>query len=117
MPIQSAKLVKKIAFALRARGGNTKKRLSMTLSRIPFRRPTQFQLSNPLRQPRTTTENVRSSTEAMSAIPPKADIAGRRLDVRFVPKADMGRVSSSRRPAAAFQDQERRSLGGASRVP
>ena len=26
---------------------------------------------------------------AMSAIPPKADIAGRQLDVRFVPKADM----------------------------
>jgi hypothetical protein len=24
----------------------------------------------------------------MSALPPKADIAGRRLDVRFVPKAD-----------------------------
>ena len=24
---------------------------------------------------------------AMSALPPKADIAGRRLDVRFVPKA------------------------------
>jgi hypothetical protein len=26
----------------------------------------------------------------MSAIPPKADIAGRRLDVRSVPKADVG---------------------------
>jgi hypothetical protein len=26
---------------------------------------------------------------AMSAIPPKADIAGRQLDVRFVPKADL----------------------------
>jgi hypothetical protein len=26
---------------------------------------------------------------AMSALPPKADIAGRRLDVRFVPKADI----------------------------
>jgi hypothetical protein len=25
----------------------------------------------------------------MSALPPKADIDGRRLDVRFVPKADM----------------------------
>jgi hypothetical protein len=25
----------------------------------------------------------------MSALPPKADIAGRRLDVRFVPKADI----------------------------
>jgi len=25
---------------------------------------------------------------SMSAIPPKADITGRRLDVRFVPKAD-----------------------------
>jgi hypothetical protein len=26
----------------------------------------------------------------MSALPPKADIAERQLDVRFVPKADMG---------------------------
>jgi len=26
----------------------------------------------------------------MSALPPIADIAGRRLDVRFVPKADIG---------------------------
>jgi hypothetical protein len=25
----------------------------------------------------------------MSALPPKADIAGRQLDVRFVPKADI----------------------------
>jgi hypothetical protein len=25
----------------------------------------------------------------MSALPPKADIAGRQLDVRFVPEADM----------------------------
>jgi hypothetical protein len=30
------------------------------------------------------------SETAMSALPPKADIAGRRLDVRFVPKADIG---------------------------
>jgi hypothetical protein len=63
MPIQSANLVKEIAFALCVRGGNTKKRLSTTLSRIPFRHPTQFQLNNLPRQPRTTTENVRSSTE------------------------------------------------------
>jgi hypothetical protein len=89
MPIQSAKLVKKIAFALRAPGGNTKKRLSMTLSRIPFRRPTQFQLNNPFRQPRTTTENVRSSTEATSALPPKADVGLALVDVRFVPQADI----------------------------
>jgi hypothetical protein len=26
----------------------------------------------------------------MSALPPKADIAGRQSDVRFVPKADIG---------------------------
>jgi hypothetical protein len=26
---------------------------------------------------------------AMSALPPKADIAGRQLNVRFVPKADI----------------------------
>jgi hypothetical protein len=66
MPIQSANLVKKIAFALCVRGGNTKKRPSTTLSRIPFRHPTQFQLNNLPRRPRTTTENVRSSTEHRS---------------------------------------------------
>jgi hypothetical protein len=32
-----------------------------------------------------TFQNVR----AMSAIPPKADVAGRQLDVRFVPEADI----------------------------
>jgi hypothetical protein len=31
-------------------------------------------------------------SNAMSALPPKADIAGRRLDVRFVPKADLMRL-------------------------
>jgi hypothetical protein len=62
MPIQSANLVKEIAFALCVHGGNTKKMLSTTLSRIPFRHLTQFQLNNLPRQPRTTTENVRSST-------------------------------------------------------
>jgi hypothetical protein len=66
MPIQSANLVKEITSALCVRGGNTKKRPSTTLSRIPFRHPTQFQLNNLLRQPRTTTENVRSSTEHRS---------------------------------------------------
>jgi hypothetical protein len=29
---------------------------------------------------------------AMSALPPEADIAGRRLDVRFVPKTDIKRA-------------------------
>jgi hypothetical protein len=29
----------------------------------------------------------------MSALPPKADIGGRRLDVRFVPKTDMAKLS------------------------
>jgi len=66
MPIESANLAKEIAFALCVRRGNTKKRPSTTLSRIPFRHPTQFQLNNLLRQPRTTTENVRSSTEHRS---------------------------------------------------
>jgi hypothetical protein len=28
----------------------------------------------------------------MSALPPKADIDGRRLDVRFVPKADISQL-------------------------
>jgi hypothetical protein len=31
-----------------------------------------------------------TSETVMSALPPKADIARRRLDVRFVPKADIG---------------------------
>jgi hypothetical protein len=66
MPTQSANLVKEIPFSLCVRGGNTKKRLSTTLSRIPFRHPTQFQLYNLFRRPRTTTENVRSSTEHRS---------------------------------------------------
>jgi hypothetical protein len=33
----------------------------------------------------------------MSAIPPKADIGKRRLDVRFVPKADILRCGKERR--------------------
>jgi hypothetical protein len=33
----------------------------------------------------------------MSALPPKADIAGRQLDVRFVPEADMGSNAASRK--------------------
>ena len=36
----------------------------------------------------------------MSALPPKADIAGRRLDVRFVPKADISIASANRKVAA-----------------
>jgi hypothetical protein len=56
MPIQSANLVKEIVFAQCVHGGNTKKRPSTTLSRIPFRHPTHFRLNKLLRQPRTTTE-------------------------------------------------------------
>jgi hypothetical protein len=33
---------------------------------------------------------------SMSALPPKADVAGRRLDVRFVPKADSCTATNSR---------------------
>ena len=66
MPIQSVNLVKGTAFAVCVRGGNTKKRLSTMPLKIPFRHPTQFQLNNLLRQPQTTTENVRSSTEHWS---------------------------------------------------
>jgi hypothetical protein len=33
------------------------------------------------------------SKVAMSVLPPKADIAGRQLDVRFVPKADINHFS------------------------
>jgi hypothetical protein len=32
-----------------------------------------------------------SELRAMSALPPKADIDGRKLDVRFVPIADIGK--------------------------
>jgi hypothetical protein len=35
--------------------------------------------------------------DAMSALPPKADIAGRQFDVRFVPKADILRCGKERR--------------------
>jgi hypothetical protein len=35
---------------------------------------------------------ARKSLDAMSALPPKADIAKRRWDVRFVPKADIRRL-------------------------
>jgi hypothetical protein len=41
---------------------------------------------SPLGQKRTFSRSV-----AMSAIPPKADIGKRRLDVRFVPEADYSR--------------------------
>jgi hypothetical protein len=34
------------------------------------------------------------AASSMSALPPKADIAERQLDVRFVPIADMGRYHS-----------------------
>jgi hypothetical protein len=37
---------------------------------------------------------------AMSAFPPKADIAGRRLDVRFVPIADIEAVGGYDRSGA-----------------
>jgi hypothetical protein len=43
-------------------------------------------------QKRTSTSEI-----AMSALPPKADIAGRQLDVRFVPKADSCTAQISRR--------------------
>jgi hypothetical protein len=36
-------------------------------------------------------------SNAMSALPPKADIAGRRLDVRFVPKTDITIVDAVER--------------------
>ena len=35
--------------------------------------------------------------EAMSALPPKADIGTQPRDVRFVPKADIGFIRSARR--------------------
>jgi hypothetical protein len=41
--------------------------------------------------------------QPMSALPPKADIAGRRLDVRFVPKAEVtGAIRPPRRWQAVF---------------
>jgi hypothetical protein len=49
-----------------------------------------------------------SDISAMSALPPKADIDERDLDVRFAPKADILRCSEERRcsiasPAATKQ--------------
>jgi hypothetical protein len=62
--IQNVNRVKEIALQPSARG---KKRRSTTLSGIPFRHLTQFQLNNLLRLQRTTTEDVASSTEYRSA--------------------------------------------------
>jgi hypothetical protein len=62
--IQNVNRVKEIASQPSARG---KKRRSTTLSGIPFRHLTQFQLNNLLRLQRTTTEDVASSTEYRSA--------------------------------------------------
>ena len=39
-----------------------------------------------------------NSQPVTSALPPKADIAGRQLDVRFGPQADKVRRSNSRQP-------------------
>jgi hypothetical protein len=41
----------------------------------------------------------REKLAAMSALPPKADIAGRDWDVRFVPKAQVGKNIPSNQPA------------------
>jgi hypothetical protein len=62
--IQNVNRIKEIALQPSARG---KKRRSTTLSGIPFRHLTQFQLNNLLRLQRTTTEDVASSTEYRSA--------------------------------------------------
>jgi hypothetical protein len=51
-----------------------------------------------------------SGPNSMSALPPKADIAGRRLDVRFVPKADYGPLLSPRRHWRRNGEIERRSI-------
>jgi hypothetical protein len=39
--------------------------------------------------------------KAMSALPPKANIGGVRMDVRFVPKADIMQCNKRSRPIAA----------------
>jgi hypothetical protein len=41
----------------------------------------------------------------MSALPPKADIAGRQLNVRFVPKAAVSRCSKNPLSKASLFDQ------------
>jgi hypothetical protein len=41
-------------------------------------------------------------SNVMSALPPKADIAGRRLDVRFVPKADIRLIVTSKRKTPGY---------------
>jgi hypothetical protein len=58
--VQNVNRIKEIGLQPSARG---KKRRSTTLSGIPFRHLTQFQLNNLLRLQRTTTEDVVSSTE------------------------------------------------------
>ena len=46
----------------------------------------------------------------MSALPPKADIAERNWDVRFVPKADMALIPKTANSAMPIQDMARRPL-------
>jgi hypothetical protein len=59
------------------------------------------------------------SQPVMSALPPKADIAGRQLDVRFVPETDQVRCSKfrpirspRRRRSTATWHVEAQRLGG-----
>jgi hypothetical protein len=48
----------------------------------------------------------------MSALPPKADIAGRELDVRFVPKADVHLAAGPSIPGCTNEhDRPRSSFG------
>src|ERR1700720_2987138 len=66
MPIPNANFIKVNTITPSDRVG-IRKRRSTTLSGIPFRHLTQFQLNNLLRLQRTTTEDVASSTEYRSA--------------------------------------------------
>jgi hypothetical protein len=95
VPIQNVNRVKEIPFSPSARG-NTKRTRSTTLLETPFRHLTQFPLNKPLYLPRITIESVTANgsmsalgqkqtsahVRAMSALPPKADVADSGLDVR-----------------------------------
>src|SRR4029077_546830 len=52
---------------------------------------------------------------AMSALPPKADIAGRRLDVRFVPESDI--CSAAKQRAIRSPRRRGRATSAAHRYP
>ena len=104
MPIQKVNRVIRTVFSP-TRRGDTKRKHSTTPLRTRFRHLTLFPLNNPLHLLARDGEWLMSAlgqkrtlrlVRLMSALPPKADIAGRQLNVRFVPKADIASTTPCR---------------------